>query len=107
MPDLLFVGCVLMALQGYAVSQSQAGQLRGYMALAAFCAAGAVQAVLRPLFAEAEALAGRVLLGPVKLAARCIAPWKAARAAAQSTAERKKTCKKTEKELANTVAYVV
>lgn len=29
LPDLLFVGCVLMALQGYAVSQSQAGQLRG------------------------------------------------------------------------------
>ena len=47
LPDLLFVGCVLMALQGYAVSQSQAGQLRGYMALAAFCTAGAVQTVLR------------------------------------------------------------
>ena len=48
LPDMLFVGAVLMALQSYAVSQSQAGQLRGYMALAAFCAAGAVQAALRP-----------------------------------------------------------
>ena len=85
LPDMLFVGAVLMALQSYAVSQSQAGQLRGYMALAAFCAAGAVQAALRPLFAAAEAFAGR----------------------RQSTAERKKTCKKTEKELANTTAYVV
>ena len=47
LPDMLFVGAVLMALQSYAVSQSQAGQLRGYMALAAFCTAGAVQAVLR------------------------------------------------------------
>ena len=42
LPDMLFVGAVLMALQSYAVSQSQAGQLRGYLALAAFCAAGAV-----------------------------------------------------------------
>ena len=99
LPDLLFVGCVLMALQGYAVSQSQAGQLRGYMALAAFCAAGAVQAVLRPLFAEAEALAGRVLLGPVKLAARCIAPWKAARAAAKVRRNEKRLAKKQKKSL--------
>ena len=69
LPDMLFVGAVLMALQSYAVSQSQAGQLRGYMALAAFCAAGAVQAALRPLFAAAEAFAGKLLLGPVRLAA--------------------------------------
>ena len=107
LPDMLFVGAVLMALQSYAVSQSQAGQLRGYMALAAFCAAVAVQAALRPLFAAAEAFAGKLLLGPVRLAARCIAPWKTARRRRQSTAERKKTCKKTEKELANTTAYVV
>lgn len=76
LPDMLFVGAVLMALQSYAVSQSQAGQLRGYMALAAFCAAGAVQAALRPLFAAAEAFAGKLLLGPVRLAARCIARGK-------------------------------
>ena len=101
LPDLLFVGCVLMALQGYAVSQSQAGQLRGYMALAAFCAAGAVQAVLRPLFAEAEALAGGKACGPVHR------PVESRPCRRQSTAERKKTCKKTEKELANTAAYVV
>ena len=69
LPDMLFVGAVLMALQSYAVSQSQAGQLRGYMALAAFCAAGAVQAALRPLFAAAEAFAGKLLLGPVWLGA--------------------------------------
>ena len=99
LPDMLFVGAVLMALQSYAVSQSQAGQLRGYMALAAFCAAGAVQAALRPLFAAAEAFAGKLLLvhRPVESRPR----------RRQSTAERKKTCKKTEKELANTTAYVV
>lgn len=71
LPDMFFVGAVLMTLQSYAVAQSQAGQLRGYMALAAFCAAGAVQAALRPLFDAAEAFAGKLLLGPVRLAARC------------------------------------
>ena len=65
LPDMLFVGAVLMALQSYAVSQSQAGQ--------------------RPVHRPVESCPRR----------------------RQSTAERKKTCKKTEKELANTTAYVV
>ena len=95
LPDMLFVGAVLMALQSYAVSQSQAGQLRGYMALAAFCAAGAVQAALRPLFAAAEAFAGKLLLGPVRL----IAPWKAARAAAKVRRNEKRLAKKQKKSL--------
>ena len=99
LPDMLFVGAVLMALQSYAVSQSQAGQLRGYMVLAAFCAAGAVQAALRPLFAAAEAFAGKLLLGPVRLAARCIAPWKAARAAAKVRRNEKRLAKKQKKSL--------
>ena len=99
LPDMLFVGAVLMALQSYAVSQSQAGQLRGYMALAAFCAAVAVQAALRPLFAAAEAFAGKLLLGPVQLAARCIAPWKAARAAAKVRRNEKRLAKKQKKSL--------
>ena len=99
LPDMLFVGVALMALQSYAVSQSQAGQLRGYMALAAFCAAGAVQAALRPLFAAAEANAGKLLLGPVRLAARCIAPWKAARAAAKVRRNEKRLAKKQKKSL--------
>ena len=93
LPDMLFVGAVLMALQSYAVS------LRGYMALAAFCAAGAVQAALRPLFAAAEAFAGKLLLGPVRLAARCIAPWKAARAAAKVRRNEKRLAKKQKKSL--------
>lgn len=94
-----------MALQSYAVSQSQAGQLRGYMALAAFCAAVAVQAALRPLFAAAEAFAGKLLLGPVRLAASA-SPAESCPRRRQSTAERKRLAK-TEKELANTTAYVV
>ena len=96
LPDMLFVGVALMALQSYAVSQSQAGQLRGYMVLAAFCAAGAVQAALRPLFAAAEAFAGKLLLGPVRLAARCIAPWKAA---AKVRRNEKRLAKKQKKSL--------
>ena len=64
LPDMLFVGVALMALQSYAVSQSQAGQLRGYMALAA-----------------------------------CIAPWKAARAAAKVRRNEKRLAKKQKKSL--------
>ena len=101
LPDMLFVGAVLMALQSYAVSQSQAGQLRGYMALAAFCAAGAASVRrCRSLCGETAAGAGaarRPVHRPVESCPR----------RRQSTAERKKTCKKTEKELANTTAYVV
>ena len=66
-------------------------------ALAAVCAAGAVQAALRPLFAAAEAFAGKLLLGPVRLAARCIAPWKAARAAAKVRRNEKRLAKKQKK----------
>ena len=94
LPDMLFVGAALMALQSYAVSQSQAGQLRGYMALAAFCAAGAVQIALRPLFAAAEAFAGKL-----RLAVRCIAPWKAVRAAAKVRRNEKRLAKKQKKSL--------
>ena len=107
LPDMLFVGAVLMALQSYAVSQSQAGQLRGYMALAAFCAAGAVQAALRPLFAAAEAFAGETAAGAGAARRPVHRPVESRPRRRQSTAERKKTCKKTEKELANTTAYVV
>ena len=107
LPDMLFVGAVLMALQSYAVSQSQAGQLRGYMALAAFCAAGAVQAALRPLFAAAEALCGETAAGAGAARRPVHRPVESCPRRRQSTAERKKTCKKTEKELANTTAYVV
>ena len=89
LPDMLFVGVALMALQSYAVSQSQAGQLRGYM----------VQAALRPLFAAAEAFAGKLLLGPMRFAARCIAPWKAARAAAKVRRNEKRLAKKQKKSL--------
>ena len=96
-----------MALQSYAVSQSQAGQLRGYMALAAFCAAGAVQAALRPLFAAAEAFAGETAAGTGAARRPVHRPVESRPRRRQSTAERKKTCKKTEKELANTTAYVV
>ena len=97
LPDMLFVGAVLMALQSYAVSQSQAGQLRRRGG--AGSAAASVRRC-RSLCGETAAGAGaarRPVHRPVESRPRC----------RQSTAERKKTCKKTEKELANTTAYVV
>lgn len=98
-PDVLFVGAVLLALQSYAAGQSQAGQLRGYMVLAAFCAAGLVQHLLRPVFAQAEKLCGRVLMGPVRLMLWCAAPLRAAHAAAKVRRNEKRTAKKQKKSL--------
>ena len=98
LPDMLFVGVALMALQSYAVSQSQAGQLRGYMALAAFCAASV---------RRCRSLCGKTAAGAGAARRPVHRPVESCPRRRQSTAERKKTCKKTEKELANTTAYVV
>ena len=98
-PDLAFVGCMLLGLQSYAAGQSQAGQLRWYMAAAAFCAAGGAQGLLRPVFAGAEKLLGRILLGPVRSAVRCAAPLRAARRAAKARRSEKRLAKKQKKNL--------
>ena len=45
-PDLVWVGAVLAAVQSYAAGQSSAGVLRWYMAAAAFAGAGAAAFVL-------------------------------------------------------------
>ena len=42
-PDLVWVGAVLAAVQSYAAGQSSAGVLRWYMAAAAFAGAGGVE----------------------------------------------------------------
>lgn len=99
LPDVLFVGSVLLALQSYAVSQSQAGQLRGYMALAAFCAAGLAQKLLRPVFAGIEGLLGRFLLLPVHFVVCCTAPLRAAHRAAKVRRSEKRLAKKQKKNL--------
>lgn len=46
MPDLVWMGAVLAAVQSYAAGQSSAGVLRWYMAAAAFAGAGAAAFVL-------------------------------------------------------------
>lgn len=45
-PDLVWMGAVLAAVQSYAAGQSSAGVLRWYMAAAAFAGAGAAAFVL-------------------------------------------------------------
>ena len=94
LPDMLFVGAVLMALQSYAVSQSQAGQLGG---------AGSAAASVR----RCRSLCGETAAGAGAARRPVHRPVESRPRRRQSTAERKKTCKKTEKELANTTAYVV
>ena len=77
-PDLVWVGAVLAAVQSYAAGQSNAGVLRWYMAAAAFAGAGAAAFVLG-------------------------APEKGA----QTTPQRKKNCKKAQKELAKPAPHDV
>ena len=101
LPDMLFVGAVLMALQSYAVSQSQAGQLRGYLRRRG--GAGSAAASVR----RCRSLCGETAAGAGAARRPVHRPVESRPRRRQSTAERKKTCKKTEKELANTTAYVV
>ena len=62
LPDVLWVGVVLTAVQSYAAGESSAGVLRWYMAAAAFAGAGAAAFVLGvPLRA-----AGRAVLWAVR-----------------------------------------
>lgn len=63
-PDLVWVGAVLAAVQSYAAGQSSAGVLRWYMAAAAFAGAGAGAAAFvlgAPLRAAGGVLQRRVL----------------------------------------------
>ena len=86
-PDLVWMGAVLAAVQSYAAGQSSAGVLRWYMAAAAFAGAGAAAFVLgAPLRAAGARLAEK---------------------GAQTTPQRKKNCKKAQKELAKPAPHDV
>lgn len=100
-PDLVWMGAVLAAVQSYAAGQSSAGVLRWYMAAAAFAGAGAAAFVLgAPLRA-----AGGVLQRPGAPAGRAAA--RPAEKGAQTTPQRKKNCKKAQKELAKPAPHDV
>lgn len=86
-PDLVWMGAVLAVVQSYAAGQSSAGVLRWYMAAAAFAGAGAAAFVL-------GAPAGRAAARP-------------AEKGAQTTPQRKKNCKKAQKELAKPAPHDV
>lgn len=100
-PDLVWMGAVLAAVQSYAAGQSSAGVLRWYMAAAAFAGAGAAAFVLgAPLRAAGGVLQRRVL----RPAERRRRP---AEKGAQTTPQRKKNCKKAQKELAKPAPHDV
>ena len=107
LPDMLFVGAVLMALQSYAVSQSQAGAAAGLYGAGGVLrrrgGAGSAAASVR----RCRSLCGETAAGAGAARRPVHRPVESRPRRRQSTAERKKTCKKTEKELANTTAYVV
>lgn len=97
-PDLVWMGAVLAAVQSYAAGQSSAGVLRWYMAAAAFAGAGAAAFVLgAPLRAAGGVLQRRVLRPAERPAEK----------GAQTTPQRKKNCKKAQKELAKPAPHDV
>ena len=100
-PDLVWMGAVLAAVQSYAAGQSSAGVLRWYMAAAAFAGAGAAAFVLG---APLRAAGGR-FTAPGTPAGRAAA--RPAEKGAQTTPQRKKNCKKAQKELAKPAPHDV
>ena len=90
-PDLVWMGAVLAAVQSYAAGQSSAGVLRWYMAAAAFAGAGAAAFVL----GSTAACSGRRFTAPGAPAGRAAA--RPAEKGAQTTPQRKKNCKKSAK----------
>ena len=90
-PDLVWMGAVLAAVQSYAAGQSSAGVLRWYMAAAAFAGAGAAAFVLgAPLRAAGGVLQRRVLRPAERRRARRRKARKLRRSAKRTAKKRKK-----------------
>ena len=105
-PDVLWVGVVLAAVQSYAAGQSSAGVLRWYMAAAAFAGAGAAAFVLGAPLRAAEYFLWRCVCMPgyfvrvtlLRPAARHRAERRKARKARRNA---KRTAKNPKKNLPN------
>lgn len=100
LPDVLLMGGLLLGTQSYAASLSAGGVPRWYMLAAAIAGIalaehlfGVPVAGRGPGAAQAAGWAGKIRRGP------CPGPCRPQKGG-QRTPERKKTCKKTEKELA-------
>ena len=93
LPDVLFVGALLLGLQSYAASLSVGGVLRWYQLTAAVLAAAGTETVLRvPL-----RLAWAVLCLPVRWVRNRAAPVLAARKARKKCAKERRNAKRTAK----------
>lgn len=106
LPDLLFVGMVLLGLQSYAAALSAGGVLRWYMLASAFFCAFAAEKLLRRPLAALEAglifLLGLPLRLVQKLAAPLFRRTKQHRAEARQRRAAKRTAKKQKKNLPST-----
>ena len=90
-PDLVWVGVLLAAVQSYAAGESYAGVLRWYMPTAAFAGAGLIAAVLGAPLAAAGRFVQRKLLRPaVKRGAQRRSARKLRRSAKRNAKKRKK-----------------
>ena len=105
-PDVLWVGATVAAVQSYAAGQSSAGVLRWYMAVAAFAGAGAAAFVLSVPLRAAGRLLWRMACLPGRLLRVCaLQPaaqsWKGRREAHKRRRNAKRTAKKRKKNLPN------
>ena len=105
-PDVLWVGATVAAVQSYAAGQSSAGVLRWYMAVAAFAGAGAAAFVLSVPLRAAGRLLWCMACLPGRLLRVCaLQPaaqsWKGHREAHKRRRDAKRTAKKRKKNLQN------
>lgn len=99
LPDLLWMGSILLALQSYAAGYSSAGVLRWYMLAASFAATAVSARVLGvPLRALGQSVAWGLAL-PVRFLRRRAAAWRTKRRLrskrnhrAKRNAEKSKKC---------------
>lgn len=92
LPDLLWVGSVLLAVQSYAAGYSSAGILRWYMVLAAYVGAGCSA----QLFGVPLRAVGRIVLRLVRLPLEGVRRW-----ALKRRLQRRKTKRNAEKSKKN------
>lgn len=106
LPDLLFVGTVLLGLQSYAAALSAGGVLRWYMLASAFFCAFAAEKLLRRPLAALERAVFWLLSLPLRLVQKLAAPLfrraKQHRAEARQRRAAKRTAKKQKKNLPST-----
>ena len=97
LPDLFFVGALLLGVQAYAATLSAGGVLRWYMLASAFFCAFGVEKLAGPPLRRLERWGLWLLGSPLRLGRRWAAPLVRARRARAAEAKARRTAKRTAK----------